>query len=135
IDLPGGAVATGLRALGATRTGEHVWFEGELMEAEAAAEKYRELTGIGGYYPKDPALLSWRSQSHLALQVFPVPSKGLKTVEYTLRMPARYSEGRYHVDLPALGTHDLAATVAVRAANAGDAVFVDGAPLDASKAI
>ena len=31
-----------------------------------------ELTGVGGYYPKDPALLSWRSQSQLALQVFPV---------------------------------------------------------------
>ena len=30
------------------------------MEAEAAAKKYEELTGIGGYYPKDPALLSWR---------------------------------------------------------------------------
>ena len=31
----------------------------------------QELTGIGGYYPKDPALLSWRAQGQLALQVFP----------------------------------------------------------------
>jgi hypothetical protein len=135
IDLPEGAVATGLRALGATKTGEHVWFDGELMEAEAAAAKYRELTGIGGYYPKDPALLSWRSQRNLALQVFPVPPQGLKTVEYTLRMPTRYADGMYHVTLPSLSTRALAATIAVRAANAGDEVFVDGAPFDANKPI
>src|SRR5687767_2651011 len=48
-------VATGLRTQ-AIVEGKPVWFEGELMEAEAAAAKYRELTGIGGYYPKDPAL-------------------------------------------------------------------------------
>src|SRR5262245_38773630 len=52
IDVPSGAVAVGLRTLG-TLSGRPHWFSGDLMEAEAAAAKYRELTGIGGYYPKD----------------------------------------------------------------------------------
>lgn len=72
IYLPATAVATLLRTRGIV-DGVPRWFTGELMEAEAAAAKYQELTGIGGYYPKDPALLSWRSQGHLALQVFPIP--------------------------------------------------------------
>ena len=79
------------------------WFVGELMEAEAAAAKYHELTGIGGYYPKDPALLSWRSQGHLALQVFPVPPGERKTVSYTLEMPTEYRDGRHELTIPALG--------------------------------
>src|SRR5205085_1665554 len=69
-DFPLGAVATGMRTLG------DKWFVAELLDAEVAAKKYRELTGIGGYYPKDPALLSWRSQGHLALQVFPIALDG-----------------------------------------------------------
>ena len=60
LDLPVAAVATSLSTLG-ERNGRPHWYAGELLEAEAAAERYRELTGIGGYYPKDPALLSWRS--------------------------------------------------------------------------
>ena len=70
-DLPEGAVATGLRTL-AGDANKPIWYAAELLDAEVAAKKYRELTGIGGYYPKDPALLSWRSQGELALQVFPV---------------------------------------------------------------
>src|SRR5262249_3741755 len=70
IDAPPTAVATSLATLG-MKAGQPFWFRGDLMEAEAAAAKYRELTGIGGYYPKDPALLSWRGQNELALQVFP----------------------------------------------------------------
>src|SRR5262245_53110535 len=42
IELPSEAVATGLRTLGSLGGRPH-WFSGELMEAEAAAEKYREL--------------------------------------------------------------------------------------------
>ena len=141
LHLPEGAVATGLRSLGAMKNGDHVWFDGELMEAEAAARKYRELTGIGGYYPKDPALLSWRSHGYLALQVFPVPARGFKTVEYTLRMPTQYHHGRYHVALPALGSRATAVKISVRAANVRDAVFVDdarvaaGATFDATTAL
>ncbi len=125
IDLPPGAVATGLRTLG-EKGGQPFWFEGELMEAEAAAARYRELTGIGGYYPKDPALLSWRDQDRLALQVFPVPPKQPKTVEYTLEVPASYEGGRYHVKLPRIGTEALRAAAIVSPARAGDAVFIDG---------
>src|SRR5262245_47087544 len=114
IMLPDGAVATRLRTLG-TSAGHPTWFEGELMEAEAAAAKYRELTGIGGYYPKDPALLSWRSQNHLALQVFPCPPAEPKTIEYTLEVPTDYEDGRHHLRLPSMGTDALNATLVVRA--------------------
>src|SRR5215471_20966267 len=102
IDLPENAVATGLR----TRAGSR-WFTGDLLEAEEAAAKYQELTGIGGYYPKDPALLSWQSQRLLALQVFPCPPHAEKTVEYTLTIPTDYRDGAFHVVLPRLGTEDV----------------------------
>lgn len=98
--------AVGLRTQ-AIVDGRAVWFEGELMEAEAAAAKYRELTGLGGYYPKDPALLSWRSQGHLALQVFPCMPKQEKHVAYTLLAPMRYEAGKYVLDLPEMGTEDV----------------------------
>jgi hypothetical protein len=126
IDVPGGAVATRLRTSGIDAAGRPVWFEGDLMDAEEAAAKYRELTGFGGYYPKDPALLSWRSQSALALQVFPVPPEASKTVEYTLEMPMRYEAGAYRMDLPALGTEDMPAVVRASAARHRDQLRVNG---------
>ena len=102
IILPATAVATQLRTRGVL-DGVPRWFVGELMEAEEAARKYRELTGVGGYYPKDPALLSWRSQGHLALQVFPVPPGERKTISYTLKMPTEYRDGRHELTIPSLG--------------------------------
>lgn len=125
INVPRGAVATGLRTLG-LKDDRPFWFLGELMEAEAAAAKYRELTGIGGFYPKDPALLSWRSKSLLALQVFPVPPKQPKTVEYTLVMPTHYTGGRYQVELGRVGTEELSASAAFSPANSGDKLYLDG---------
>ncbi|HEV8246752.1 MAG TPA: vWA domain-containing protein, partial [Polyangiaceae bacterium] len=127
IDVPNGAVATGLRTLG-TRAGRPYWFSGELLEAEAAAEKYRELTGIGGYYPKDPALLSWRSQGLLALQVFPCPPGGDKVVEYTLVIPTEYRDGAHHLELPPLGTEQLVASIKAHAADPKDRLLVGGTP-------
>jgi hypothetical protein len=126
LDLPGTAVATRLRTAGVDAKGQTIWFEGELMEAEAAAKKYEELTGIGGYYPKDPALLSWRSQGNLALQVFPVPPQSTKTVEYTLKMPLTYDHGAYHLELPPMGTDGLPARVHITAAHPEDSVTVNG---------
>jgi hypothetical protein len=128
IDLPDGAVATQLATLGA-RAGRPFWFQGELMEAEAAAAKYRELTGIGGHYPKDPALLSWRSQGQLVLQVFPCLPKANKWIEYTLEIPTRYQSGRYFVELPRLGTETRAAELSVQPERAGDRIFVSGEPV------
>ena len=128
IDVPEGGVAVGLRTLASLRGRPH-WFDGELLEAELAAERYRELTGIGGYYPKDPALLSWRSASQLALQVFPCPPQQAKSVEYTMVIPATYSDGRYGVTLPAMGTEQITAQVTVVGASARDQVFVDGLPV------
>lgn len=127
IDMPDGAVAIGLRTLGVLEGKPH-WFAGELLEAEAAAAKYRELTGVGGYYPKDPALLSWRSQSHLALQVFPCAPDQDKTVEYTLRIPTTYHDGRHHLTLPRMGTETLAAEASVTPMVAGESIFIDDKP-------
>ena len=121
IDVPKSAVAVALRTLGMS-DGRPFWFRGDLLEAEEAARRYKELTGIGGYYPKDPALLSWRSQGHLALQVFPVPPREEKTVEYTLELPTEYAHGRDILRLPRSTTADLI----VRSAEAGGQVLIDG---------
>jgi von Willebrand factor type A domain len=129
LDLPEGAVATRLRTSGIDRDGRPVWFEGDLMDAEEAAAKYLELTGIGGYYPKDPALLSWRGRRQLALQVFPVPARATKTVEYTLVLPMRYEAGQYLLDLSPLGTQEVPALVRVDVAHPGDTFRVNGVPL------
>lgn len=123
--LPEGAVATGLRSLGGDES-KPIWFVAELLDAEVAAKRYRELTGIGGYYPKDPALLSWRSPGHLALQVFPVAPKSQKTVELTLDMPTHWEQGQHAIELPRMGTDSLAPTVTFRPANAGDVLRIDG---------
>ncbi|MBW2522595.1 MAG: VWA domain-containing protein [Deltaproteobacteria bacterium] len=130
IDVPEGAVATGLRTLGLLEGKPH-WFRGELMEAGAAADKYRELTGISGYqWVKDPALLSWSHQRQLWLQVFPVAPGGPKTIEYTLALPTEYRDGRYAVTLPAMGTEKLLATLAARDAPAAGRLLVDGKQLE-----
>ncbi len=128
IDLPEAAVATGLRTRGTLR-GKPTWFSGQLMEAELAAARYEELTGIGGYTPKDPALLSWREPDLLMLQVFPIAPRKHKQVEYTLSAPVDYVEGRYRLTLPRLGTDDRAATYTVEPARARDRLYLDGAPI------
>ncbi len=129
VDVPSGAVATRLRTAGVDAKGQPVWFEGELLEAEEAAKRYKELTGIGGYYPKDPALLSWRSQTLLALQVFPVAPRSQKTVEYTLKMPMTYENGAYVLRLSRLGTQELPAKLHVVAEHADDRIEANGVSL------
>lgn len=123
IDVPEEAVAVDLRTL-SVKDDKPIWYRADLMEAEAAAARYRELTGVGGYYPKDPALLSWRHRGLLALQVFPVPPAQPKTVEYTLSLPTHYRRGRHVVSLPLLGTEALRPRLVVDAAGAGDRVFI-----------
>ena len=125
IYIPGTAAATQLRTRGVL-DGVPRWFVGELMEAEDAAKKYRELTGVGGYYPKDPALLSWRSQGHLALQVFPVPPGERKTISYTLKMPTEYRDGRHELTIPALGAAGAPADVVIRPRDEHDRLLVNG---------
>ncbi|MCB9706918.1 MAG: proprotein convertase P-domain-containing protein [Myxococcales bacterium] len=95
IHLPPGAAATGLRIRARDR-----WYRGDLMEAEEAREKYRELTGLGAWEPKDPALLQWVWADRLQLQVFPVLAGGANTVEYTLTAPLHYIQGKYVVAYP-----------------------------------
>lgn len=97
IDLPYGAAATGLRI-----RARDVWYAGELMEAQKAAELYHELTGLGAWEPKDPALLQWVWADKLHLQIFPVMPGGTSTVEYTLTVPTRYQGGHVYVSYPRL---------------------------------
>lgn len=123
IEVPTDAVATGLRTQGMVN-GVPQWFAAELLEAERAAAKYKELTGIGGAYPKDPALLSWRQPGLYWLQVFPVGPNDDKTVEYTLRLPTSYAQGRDVLHLPALGTADRKAEIHVEPALGSDRVRV-----------
>jgi hypothetical protein len=122
--LPEQAAAIGLRTLGVL-DGQPRWFAGELMEAEAAARKYERLTGMGGAYPKDPALLSWRVPGHLLLQVFPVGPADRKTIEYTLVLPTHYAGGLHRVHLPRLGTEALPPRIVVRG---GDGLRLGGLP-------
>jgi len=131
---PDGAVATGLRTLGLLDGRPH-WFRGDLMEAESAAAKYRELTGIGGFYPKDPALLSWRSHGELALQVFPCPPHSKKTVEYTLTLPTGYWDGRHQLRLDTPGTNEVRPLVTLRPSAPRDALYVDGEPWKPGRAV
>ncbi|MEJ7597647.1 MAG: VIT domain-containing protein [Kofleriaceae bacterium] len=95
IDLPAGAAATGLRIRAKDR-----WYDGVLMEREKAAALYRELTGLGTFGAKDPALLQWVWADKLYLQVFPIFPGGVSTVEYTLTVPTRYANGRYWISYP-----------------------------------
>lgn len=107
LGLPYGAAATGLRI-----KAKETWFSGVLMERDAAAKLYEEMTGIGQFKPKDPALLAWMWADTLSLQVFPVMPKTTSTVEYTLTVPTRYAGGRYFIsyprvaDLHAKGDHE-----------------------------
>jgi hypothetical protein len=120
--LPEGAAAIGLRTLGAIG-GKPRWFAADLLDAVVAAARYRELTGLGGFTPKDPALLSWRRQGELVLQVFPVAPGDDKTVEVTLVVPTTYGGGRDVLRLPYLGTSDLAAELTVSRGDGPGAVF------------
>ncbi len=98
IDLPFGAVATGLRI-----KANEQWYEADLLERGRAAALYQELTGHGPYAPKDPALLQWLWADKLYLQIFPVLPGRSATVEYTLTVPTRYQRGRVWLSYPRAG--------------------------------
>lgn len=129
LDLPNDAAATRLRSAKTEADGSRTWFEAVLMPTAEAEQKYKELTGFGAYRPMDPALLHWRSQGELTLQVFPVPPGGAKTVEYTMEMPSRYERGRYQLELPPIGTEAHPASLRFVAATPGDRITVNGVPV------
>lgn len=129
IDLPAGGAATGLRIRAKDR-----WYDGVLMEREKAAALYQELTGMGSFTAKDPALLQWLWADKLYLQVFPIFPGGVSTVEYTLTVPTRYANGRYWISYPridasATDTRPLATpTIVIRPAwgDATTKLAIDG---------
>lgn len=127
IRLPEGAAATGLRIKARQR-----WYTGELMEASAASDRYRSLTGYGAFDMKDPALLSWMRAGTLFLQVFPVMPKTVSTVEYTLTVPASYAEGSYRVTYPLVERPcDGSLTLAAPVLTVDRDATVDGRHVDA----
>lgn len=129
IDLPYGAAATGLRIKAHDK-----WYEGDLMEAEAAAKLYQELTGVGPFAPKDPALLRWLWADKLELRVFPVMPHGISTVEYTLTVPTRYANGKYVLSYPRTNAEAMKQLVTpVITVHADGALALDGGPLVANK--
>lgn len=95
IELAHGAAVTGLRIRARDR-----WYDGVLMDADEARAKYRELTGIGAWEAKDPALLQWVWADEVHLQVFPVLPGAVSTVEYTLTAPLEYRGGNYVLSYP-----------------------------------
>ncbi len=95
IELAHGAAVTGLRIRARER-----WYDGVLMDAEEARAKYRELTGIGQWEAKDPALMQWVWADQVNLQVFPVLPGAVSTVEYTLTAPLEYRSGRHVLTYP-----------------------------------
>jgi subtilisin-like proprotein convertase family protein len=128
--LPPGAAAVGLRI-----RAQDSWYDGELMEAERAAALYEELTGMGPHTPRDPALLAWSWSDELLLRVFPVPPGGIATIEYTLKAPTSYEQGRYSLWYPQPLPDSRMAQVTMRLSpDAGIRVHIDGRsfPADAS---
>ena len=129
IDLPQGAAVTGMRIRASDR-----WYDADLLEREEAARRYEELTSMGPWAPKDPALLQWVWPDRMRLQIFPVLAGRTSTVEYTLTAPLHYSNGRYHLSYPrfeaiADGSLPLAEPVLRVDPGYGDAttaIFVDG---------
>jgi len=95
IELAHGAAVTGLRIRARER-----WYDGELMDAGEALEKYRELTGVGKWEAKDPALMQWVWADQVSLRVFPVLPGAVSTVEYTLTAPLEYRSGRHVLTYP-----------------------------------
>jgi hypothetical protein len=124
ITLPYGAAATGLRIRARDR-----WYDADFLPAAEAERRYLELTGLGKYQPKDPALLAWIWPGELLLRVFPVFPGGASTVEYTLVAPTRYDRGRYFVSYPRAGEGKLAPPILRVKPAWGDALLpirVDG---------
>ncbi|MFO0751078.1 MAG: hypothetical protein U1F43_36200 [Myxococcota bacterium] len=109
IDLPPGAVAVGLRIRGAD-----AWYDGALLDADLAAERYQELTGLGTAHMKDPALLAWLSDRSLSLQLFPVAPGRTSRVAYTLIAPIDWHDGRAEIAYPERSTEAGAALAVPR---------------------
>lgn len=129
--VPDQAVATSLR-LHARKAGRARWYDGELLAARLAADRYRALTGVDlarSGPSGDLALLAWGSGHQLTLDVFPVAAGGDRTVEYTLDMPVAWIDGRWVLELDPTGLVDLPAELVVHAADRRDRLFVDDRPV------
>lgn len=129
--VPDQAVAASLRMRG-HKAGRAHWYDGELLAARLAADRYQALTGVdlGRWAPPGAlALLAWGSDNQLTLDVFPVAAGGDRTVEYTLDMPVAWIDGRWVLELEPTGLEDLPAELFVHAADRRDRLFVDDRPV------
>lgn len=127
LTIPCGAVAAGLRVQG-REAGKVRWHDGKLLTAGLASERYQALSSVDPRRsgpPGDLALLAWGSQDELALDMFPVAAGGERTVEYTLDMPVAWIDGRWELELAAMGIEGLPAELTVYAGDRRDRLFVD----------
>jgi hypothetical protein len=124
VDLPNDTVATNLRSRGVVG-GKVTWFQGELLDAEVAANRYAYLTGYGQALPKDPAWLYWTSPTTLGLQVFPCAPQQPKTVEYRLLAPMAYAGGRFSADFSIPGLESQPARIELAAKSAHHRVWLN----------
>jgi hypothetical protein len=126
--LPKGGVATALRTLG-TLQGQPHWFNGELMETEAAAAAFRGSKATSSLTPSDRAMLSWFGGDSLVLEACLAHARQQKVVAYTLVVPTHYAEGQYLLQLEPMGVPESPASFTFQAAHMGDRLFVDGKPI------
>lgn len=126
--LPEGGVATALRTLG-TLNGQPHWFNGELMDSEAADVAFRAPTGSLGQGPSDRVKLDSWDRNGLMLQAYLAHPKRQKLVAYTVVLPLHYAEGRYLLQLDPLGFPSQPASFTFEVAHAGDRLSIDDKPL------
>lgn len=126
ISHPSDSAATGLRTKSPTSGAP--WWQGKLLDAQVAEERYRRLTGRGTAVPRDPALLYWISPDTLGLQVFPCAVKKSQWVEYTLLFPTSFENGKTRLDSSRLGLANANANakITVKPEDPTDWLIVNG---------
>ena len=94
IELPNGAVATGLRY-----KANNKWRVAKLKSSETAKRQYNpnpDDTPRTG----EAILMEWGPVDSLNLYLFPLPAQKTRTVEYTLMIPSEYRDGDYSISYP-----------------------------------
>jgi hypothetical protein len=122
IDLPDGAVATGMRIRTADR-----WHRAALLRADEAGRRFEHEKPRPGAPDQDPALLSWASLGRLSLRIYHIPAGSAATVEYRLALPTERDQGKVSLSYPLTRAPGLTDPVfRVSAPRAGDRIWIDG---------
>ncbi len=95
IELPAGAVATGLRVRAKGR-----WLSGTLTDDDAAPAAGIQSTAAPPPPGTPQARLYWIDNDLVGLQLSPIPAGSSRTIEYTLTAPAVVEDGRWEAPYP-----------------------------------